>query len=125
MVDGAPSCTPDEEPALRKDGSYPSGHSAISWGWALILAEAAPDRVDAILARGRAFGQSRVECNAHWLSDTEEGWLMASGVIARLHDNADFRADLAAARTEIEAARVKGLGPTRDCAREAAQLAAG
>ena len=124
-VDGAPTCTPDEEAALRKDGSYPSGHSAVGWGWALILTEAAPDRADAVLARGRAFGQSRVECNVHWLSDTEEGRVMAAGVIARLHDDAAFRDDLAAARTEIDAARAKGLGPTRDCAKEAAQLAAG
>ena len=125
MVDGGPICTPAEEETLRKDGSYPSGHSAVGWGWALILVEAAPDRADAILARGRAFGQSRVECNVHWLSDTEEGRVMASGVVARLHDEAAFQADLAAARTEIDAARAKGLAPTRDCAKEAAQLAAG
>jgi acid phosphatase (class A) len=125
MVDGGSICTPAEADALRKDGSYPSGHSAVGWGWALILTEAAPDRADAILARGRAFGQSRVECNVHWLSDTEEGRLMASGVVARLHDEAAFRGDLAAARSEIDAARAKGLSPTRDCATEAAQLAAG
>jgi acid phosphatase (class A) len=120
MVDGGPTCTPGDEAALRKDGSYPSGHSAVGWGWALILVEAAPERADAILARGRAFGQSRVECNVHWLSDTEEGRLMASGVVARLHDDAAFRDDLAAARSEIAA----GRAPTRDCAKEAAQLGA-
>jgi acid phosphatase (class A) len=123
MVDGGPTCTPGEEAALRKDGSYPSGHSAVGWGWALILVEAAPERADAILARGRAFGQSRVACNAHWLSDTEEGRVMASGIVARLHDDAAFRDDLAAARSEIAAARAAGLGPTRDCAKETAQLA--
>jgi acid phosphatase (class A) len=124
-VDGGQICTPDLEAALRKDGSYPSGHSAVGWGWALILTEAAPDHADAVLARGRAFGQSRVACNVHWLSDTEEGRVIASGVVARLHDDAAFRADLAAARAEIASARAKGLGPTRDCPKEAAQLAAG
>jgi acid phosphatase (class A) len=124
-VDGGSTCTPNDEAALRKDGSYPSGHSAVGWGWALILVEAAPERADAILARGRAFGQSRVECNVHWLSDTEESRVMASATVARLHDEATFRADLAAARREIAAARAKGLGPTRDCPKEAAQLAAG
>ena len=73
MVDGGATCTPGDEAALRKDGSYPSGHSALGWAWALILVEAAPERAEAILARGRAFGQSRVACNVHWLSDTEEG----------------------------------------------------
>jgi acid phosphatase (class A) len=48
---------------------------------------------------------------------------MASGVVARLHDEAAFRDDLAAARSEIAAARAAGLSPTRDCAKEAARLA--
>ena len=123
-VNGAAICTPNEEAPLRRDGSYPSGHSAVGWGWALILAQAAPDRADAILARGRAFGQSRVVCNVHWLSDTEEGRLMASATVAKLQDQPEFRADLEAARAEIAAARARGLPPTRDCAKEAAQLAA-
>ena len=124
-VNGAPICTPAEEQMLRNDGSYPSGHSAIGWAWALILAEAAPDRADAILARGRSFSQSRIVCNVHWLSDTEEGRMMGSAVVAKLHDNTTFRADLDAARAEITAARAAGQTPTRDCAQEAAQLAAG
>ncbi len=123
-VDGASTCTPNDEAALRKDGSYPSGHSAIGWGWALVLAEAAPERSDAILARGLSFGQSRVACNVHWLSDIEEGRLIASATVARLHDDAAFQADLAAARAEIAAAQAAKLTPTRDCAKEAAQLAA-
>jgi acid phosphatase (class A) len=125
VLNGAPMCTPDEAALLRRDGSYPSGHSAIGWGWALILAEAAPDRTDAILARGRAFGQSRVVCNVHWLSDTEEGRMIAAGTVARLHDEPAFRADLEAAKAEISAARAAGRTPNRDCAAEAAQLAAG
>ena len=36
------TCAPAAEPALVKDGSYPSGHAALSWGWALLLAELAP-----------------------------------------------------------------------------------
>ena len=117
------TCTPGEEAFLRHDGSYPSGHTAIGWAWALILAEAAPDRQDAILSRGRAFGQSRVVCNAHWLSDTDEGRVIASATVAALHASAEFRADLEAARAEIGAARSRGGAPARDCAVEAAQLA--
>ena len=33
-----PSCTPEDEAKLAADGSYPSGHSALGWGWALLLA---------------------------------------------------------------------------------------
>lgn len=125
VATSTPTCTPKDEAFLRRDGSYPSGHSTIGWGWALVLAEAAPDRQDALLARGRAFGQSRVVCNVHWLSDTEEGRVMAAATVARLHDEPAFRADLEAARSEITAARAAGKAPTRDCAKEAAALSAG
>jgi acid phosphatase (class A) len=124
-VDGAPSCTPKFETVLRHDGSYPSGHSAAGWGWALILAELAPDRADAVLARGRAFGQSRVVCNVHWLSDTEEGRIIAAAVVAKLHDDPQFRADLEAARGELATLRKAGAPPQQDCAAEAAILANG
>lgn len=123
MVDGGDICTPKDEKALRADGSYPSGHSAIGWAWALTLAEAEPDRATQILARGRQFMQSRVVCNVHWRSDTEAGATMGSSTVARLHANATFRADLEAAKAEIAAARAAGQTPTRDCQAEAAALA--
>lgn len=121
-VNGAPMCTPALDAALRKDGSYPSGHVAIGWGWALILAEIDPDRAEAILARGRAFGESRMICNVHWASDVEEGRTMAAATAAKLHAQAEFRADIEAARSEVAALRSKGLPASRDCAKEAAQL---
>ena len=46
------TCPPQEEAMLRNDGSYPSGHSAVGWAWALVLAELAPDRAVALLQRG-------------------------------------------------------------------------
>jgi acid phosphatase (class A) len=122
MVAGGDICTPAADAGLRKDGAYPSGHASAGWAWALILAEAAPERQDAILARGRAFMQSRVICNVHWLSDVEAGGLVGTAVVARLHDDPVFRADLEAGRSEIAAARAAGLTPTRDCKAEAAAL---
>ena len=121
-VAGGDICTPAADAGLRKDGSYPSGHASAGWAWALILAEAAPEHEDAILARGRAFMQSRVICNVHWLSDTEAGALVGTAVVARLNDDPVFRADLEAARSEIAAARAAGLTPTRDCKAESAAL---
>ncbi len=121
-VNGAPMCTPAIDAGLRKDGSYPSGHVAIGWGWALVLAEVDPARAEAILARGRAFGESRMVCNVHWASDVDEGRTMAAATAARLHGEAAFRADVEAARAEVAAVRARGLAPSRDCAKEAAQL---
>jgi acid phosphatase (class A) len=123
VVNGAPTCTPELDGYLREDGSYPSGHTAIGWAWALILAELAPDRADALLARGRAFGQSRVVCNVHWQSDVIEGRSVGAATVARLHADPLFRADLEAARDELARLRARDPELTRDCAAEAAALA--
>lgn len=42
LVNDKAICTPEEREFLETDGSYPSGHSAIGWGWALILSQLAP-----------------------------------------------------------------------------------
>jgi acid phosphatase (class A) len=118
-----PTCTPQEEHLAAEDASYPSGHASVGWTWALVLAELAPERADALLARGYAFGQSRVICGAHWQSDVTAGRVVGAAVVALLHVDATFRADLAAAKGELAAARRRGFRPPRDCAAEAAALA--
>lgn len=118
-----PLCTPQDQTWLEKDGSYPSGHTAAGWGWALILTEILPAQTDAILSRGRSFGESRNVCNVHWHSDVVQARNVAAGVIARLHAEPAFRADLAAAKVELDAVRSKGQKPIRDCTAEAAALA--
>ena len=117
------SCTPDEEARLAKDGSYPSGHSALGWAWALVLAELMPERSDALLQRGHAFGQSRVVCGVHWQSDVEAGRVMGAAAVARLHVDPVFQAQLGAAAGEIRKARSAGRGARKDCTAEAAALA--
>ena len=125
MVSGTPVCTPDDEEALRKDGSYPSGHTAVGWGWALILTELAPDRAEEILARGRAFGESRNVCNAHWYSDVVTGRLVGSAAVAKLHTSEQFRQAMDGARADIERMRREGKAPQGDCAAEAEALSTG
>jgi len=122
MVSGEPTCTPDHEPGLRLNGSYPSGHTAIGWTWALMLAEIAPDHATEILNRGRSYGHSRVVCNVHWYSDVVQGQALAASLMAGLNGNAEFAADLAKAREEVAAARALDLPLPHDCAAEAAAL---
>ena len=122
MVNGEPTCTPDDENQLREDGSYPSGHTAIGWGWALILAELAPDRSEEILARGRAYGESRNVCNVHWYSDVVAGRLVGAAAVAKLHTNQQFLQALHAAAADIERARSAGIAPQANCVAEAAGL---
>ena len=110
------TCYPKDEAKLTKDGSYPSGHSAFGWAWALILAEMVPDKADAIIERGFAFGQSRVICSVHWQSDVNAGRVVAAAVVAQLHANADFRAQFKEAQKEVVAARA--ANSAADCALE-------
>ena len=117
-VNKEPSCTPDEEKFLKMDGSYPSGHAAIGWAWALILGEVAPDRIDKVLARGRTCGESREICNVHWQSDVVEGRFLGARTVSRLHADPTLRADLKAAKVEPAAVRAQGLKPLRDCTAE-------
>lgn len=95
-------CVAADQDKLVANESYPSGHSAIGWGWALLLTELVPERANQILARGRAFGDSRVICNVHWQSDVEEGRVMAAATLARLHADPTFLAELALAKAEMK-----------------------
>ena len=118
MVTKEEPCSHDES----SPNSYPSGHASIGWAWALVLAEAAPGRADAILKRGWEFGQSRVYCGVHYASDVEAGRLVGAATVSRLHSDPVFRAQLALAAREIENARGRGEKPNADCALEARAL---
>ncbi len=122
MDNGQPSCTPDHESGLRKDGSYPSGHSAIGYGWGLVLGDLLPKQSKALLARGVAFGDSRRVCNVHWLSDVEAGRVMAGATLQKLRQNSAFKADLALARAEMTGVAAKAVDAA-ECAKEKAALA--
>lgn len=116
-------CTPEGRDGLASNGSYPSGHTAIGWAWALVLAELAPQRSNALFVRGRNYAESRLVCNVHWNSDLVAGRHMASAVIARLHAEPAFLRDMAAARQELAAQYAKGEPLPKHCADEAAALA--
>ena len=117
-----PICAPETKEKLENDGSYPSGHTTVGWTWALILTEISPGETDAILARAKAFGESRNVCNHHWYSDVEWGRTMAAATVASLHTSPEFLADMEIAKAELAAVRAKGLAPTRNCSEEAAAL---
>ena len=123
QVDRGPICARSGAiVALTPD--YPSGHATWGWTVGLVLAKAQPDRADAILARARAYGESRVVCGVHNASSVEAGRINAEGLVAALRASPAFRADLAAARAELDAARAAGPAPDKArCDAQAALLA--
>jgi acid phosphatase (class A) len=117
-------CAPSEAAHLSKDGAYPSGHAAFGWAWALVLAGLAPERADALLQRGRAFGENRMICGVHWQSDVDAGFLVGAAAVGRLQASPVFKAQAELARAEVQAARQQGLkSPRSDCKQEAQALA--
>jgi len=110
LIDQGATCIPKSDD-LAKSPDYPSGHN--TWGWAvgLILAELAPDRATPIMARARAFGESRMVCGVHNMSAVHMGWANGSMMVAALHGKPDFRRDLEAVRQEVAAVRKTAPAP--------------
>lgn len=121
-IDRGPICQPHQE--LDDSFDYPSGHTTSGWTWALVLADLAPDRATQILARGRAYGQSRFICGAHNESAVEAGWFTADATMAVVRTQPQFQADVAAARAELDALRSDPAAPKpQGCAAEVALVA--
>ena len=100
-----PTATPQFEPELRRNFSYPSGHTILGWTSALLLTEINPERADTILARGMMYGESRVIVGAHWQSDVDAGRLAAAAAYARMHTSDRFLEQMRRARQEFQKKR--------------------
>ena len=88
-VNNEPTCgVKYHNPNYRK--SYPSGSAALGWAYALILSEIAPEKIEALLARGVAYGESGIICNLSWYSDVIAGRVLGAAVVARLHSEPEF-----------------------------------
>jgi acid phosphatase (class A) len=118
VTDGDVCLSPQGKAALEAVPDYPSGHTTASWETSLILAELAPDAATGLLARARAYGQSRVVCGVHNSSAVEAGWMTATAIFAAQNASAAFHADLEAARIELAALRATSKTKPEGCALE-------
>jgi acid phosphatase (class A) len=108
---------------LETSFDYPSGHSTEGWAVALILAEMVPDRATEILARGRAFGDSRLFCGVHNASAVEAGRLVGAAVVSAEHALPKFLEDWKAAQGELFALHKKDPYTSDSCTAEALSVA--
>jgi hypothetical protein len=101
--DASPICEAKSD-HLAGNPDYPSGHSAHGEHVAMILAELAPSRADALYARGRQYAESRYVCGSHTFSATEAGLQAGAVIYAAEHASPIFQRDMAMARAEMDAA---------------------
>jgi acid phosphatase (class A) len=95
-------------PDASKVSAYPAGHPAAAQVWARTLSELAPDRADAIQAKAREIGQSRLVCAQQYPSDVAAGETLGEALFQTMRADPAFQADLAAARIEVASARAAG-----------------
>jgi acid phosphatase (class A) len=105
---------------LAASYDYPSGHASLGWTSGLVIAALAPDRSTQVLARARAYGESRVVCGVHNASAVEAARTNAASVFAALQGSPEFLAAMEKAKAEIAAARASGATPdAAACAKQA------
>lgn len=105
--------------SLSTSFDYPSGHASLGWVSGLVIAQLTPDRATPVLARARAFGESRVVCGVHNMSAIEAGRTNGASVFAALQASPDFQAAMTTAKAEVAAARASGKTPdAAACAKE-------
>ena len=93
---------PEDEDALRTNGSYVSGHSAIGVAVAMTLACINPSKQNELYKRGLSFGDSRWILSFHWYSDVKAGQLVGALVLPALLNNQEFVEQLNRAKEEFK-----------------------
>ncbi|RVT94922.1 acid phosphatase [Sphingomonas crocodyli] len=101
QIDQGEVCEPVAN--LARSYDYPSGHATRGWTWGLILAEVLHKQAAPILARARAFGESRVVCGSHNASAIEAGRMAASSVLDVVRTERAYDDAVIASRAELTA----------------------
>jgi acid phosphatase (class A) len=87
----------------ENDASYPSGHATRGMLWSRILIDIAPDKKDALIARGEEIGWDRVLAGVHYPSDVYAGRVLGQNLAQVLKKSPDFQSRIAEAKAEYAA----------------------
>ncbi len=94
--------------SLAGGSSYPSGHAALGWANAQILARIYPQYHDDLMVRGIEYGKSRMVCGVHYPSDIVAGRIVGDVLLQKLYLDAEFTKLLQSAQ---EKAKLGGKSP--------------
>jgi acid phosphatase (class A) len=89
--------------AVPPTSAYPSGHAAIAYVWARVLADIAPEKTPAIMAMARQIGVNRVVAGLHYPSDFDAGQQLGAVIYEKLMEKSEFQRDFELARRESRA----------------------
>ena len=96
-----PVCKTTPNPA---DYSFPSGHAAVGYLQAMVLAMMLPEKRDAILARADDYAYSRLICGVHYPTDLVASKSVAYAMIGIIANDPVFRKEFEAAKAETRRA---------------------
>lgn len=86
--------------------SYPSGHATMGYSAAAVLAQLAPGKAQAVLARAADYADSRLVCGVHYRADIDAGQVLGNVLVAKLLTKPAFVAEVDAAAAELRAAHL-------------------
>lgn len=93
-------CAKDDPP----QSSYPSGHATMGFSMAVVLAQLAPGKAAAIMARASEYADNRLVCGMHFRSDIVAGQALGTAMALKLMATSDFKPEFDAAAREMKAA---------------------
>lgn len=96
------TCSRDQPP----QSSYPSGHAAMAFAMAVVLARAAPTLGPKLLDRANEYAYERIVCGMHFKGDIVAGQTLGTAVSVMLLRDPQIQADIAAAGRELTAAHL-------------------
>jgi len=118
LIDSGETCEPQTD-ELTVSYDYPSGQATRGWTWGLVLAEVLHERAGPILARARAYGESRIVCGVHNMSAVEAGRMVAASTMTVVRTERDYGDAVAAARAELTALQKSAAAPSaQSCSAE-------
>lgn len=116
LLDSGETCA---SPPQGVEYGYPSDYATRGWTWGLVLGEAVDDRAAPIMARARAYGESRIVCGMASMSAVEAGHMVASATLAVVRTEPGYTTAMVAARAELAALRKTGTAPSaQSCSAE-------
>ena len=84
------TCLKNSKVHVKPTTSYPSGHSCIYFGLALLVSSIHPECTANVMRKAWEKGESRWICGYHWASDVQAGREVAAAAYARMSADKGF-----------------------------------